>query len=44
LTLSWRGVGVLEQTESLIAPNGQPAPSQANRKRSALPTGSGFTE
>ena len=28
--LSWRGTGALEQTESLTAPNWQPAPSQAN--------------
>jgi hypothetical protein len=30
LSLSWRGLGALEQTESLTAPNWQPAPSQAN--------------
>ena len=30
LSLSWRGIGALEQTESLTAPNWQPAPSQAN--------------
>ena len=30
VSLSWRGVGALEQTERLTAPNWQPAPSQAN--------------
>ena len=30
MSLSWSGAGALEQTESLTAPNWQPAPSQAN--------------
>ena len=30
VSLSWRGAGALEQTEGLIAPNWQTAPSQAN--------------
>ena len=30
VSLSWRGAGALEQTESLTAPNWQPAPSQSN--------------
>src|SRR5438552_17728039 len=30
LSLSWRGVGALEQTGSLTPPNWQPVPSQAN--------------
>ena len=30
VSLSWSGAGVLEQTESLIAPNWQPAPNQEN--------------
>jgi hypothetical protein len=30
VSLSWRGAGALEQTESLTPPNWQPAPSQAN--------------
>ncbi len=30
LSLSWSGVGTLEQTASLTAPNWQPAPNQAN--------------
>ena len=30
LTVSWRGVGALEQTESLTPPSWQPATSQAN--------------
>jgi hypothetical protein len=30
VSLSWTGVGTLEQTESLLAPNWQPATSQAN--------------
>jgi hypothetical protein len=30
VSLSWTGLGALEQTESLTAPNWQPAPNQAN--------------
>ena len=30
VSLSWSGAGVLEQTESLTAPNWQPASSQGN--------------
>ena len=30
VSLSWTGAGTLEQTESLTAPNWQPAPTQAN--------------
>jgi len=30
VSLSWSGAGVLEQTESLVAPDWQPAPSQDN--------------
>jgi hypothetical protein len=30
LSLSWSGVGTLEQSEGLSAPNWQPAPSQSN--------------
>src|SRR5262249_36650768 len=30
VSLSWSGLGTLEQTESLTAPNWQPAPDQSN--------------
>ena len=38
VSLSWRGVGALEQTESLASPNWQPAPSQTN-PQTISPTG-----
>ena len=37
MSLSWRGAGALEHTETLTAPNWQPAPSQANPQTNSTP-------
>jgi len=42
LSLSWRGQSALEQTESLTAPNWQPAPSQANPQTISTTSGMKF--
>ena len=42
LSLSWRGVGALEQTASLTAPDWQPAPSQANPQTISITSATKF--
>lgn len=42
LSLSWSGAGLLELTESLVAPDWQPAPSQANPQTFTAADGAKF--
>jgi hypothetical protein len=36
ISAAWSGAGTLERTASLIAPNWQPAPSQANPQTTSI--------